>query len=224
MRPNTRQLVVMCLACLMACGDVLAQSSSVSSPNQAGRQALIAPASFPLSEKGTWDLGVWAREEFANSANGNIGDDYISMAGFRAGYVFAGPAGRGALRGTLEYFFDIIPVFVLTKPQVIYGGGASPLGLKWNFVNSRIHPYLEMSLGGILSTRNVPQGNTSNFNFTVNASGGAAIFANARHALMANVGFWHLSNAHMGHTNPSLNALEVGIEYHTFLSKRHSSP
>jgi hypothetical protein len=207
----------------LASGCVRAQSRAAASAAQGADgvpTAVSTPsnpnASYPLTAIGTWDLSVWAKQEFANSANGDIGDAYVSMAGFRAGYVFGGPAGRGASRGTMEYFFDVIPVFVLTKPQVTYGGGISPIGLKWNFTNGRRHPYLDVSLGGILSTRNVPPGNTSNLNFTVSAGGGAAIFSRERKALTANVGFWHLSNAHIGRENPSLNALEIGIEYHWF--------
>jgi hypothetical protein len=153
-----------------------------------------------------------------NSANGDVGDAYVSMAGFRTGYVLARLAESGPLRGTLEYFFDVIPVFVLTKPQVTYGGGFSPVGLKWNF-DRRRQPYMEFSGGGIFSTRNVPPGNTSSLNFTVAAAGGITIARHQRSALTANVGFWHLSNAHMGLYNPSLNALTFGIEYHWFRAR-----
>jgi hypothetical protein len=174
-----------------------------------------AGAISPLNETGTWDLSVWVNEAIGNSAYGDVGDGLVSMAGFRTGYVFARPAIHGPMRGTLEYFFVGIPVFVLTKPQAIYGGGISPVGLKWNFENRR-QPYLQISLGGILSTRNVPPGDTSNLNFTVSADGGMAIARHENRAITANVGFWHLSNAHMGRTNPSLNALTFGIEYHWY--------
>jgi len=213
---------------LLASGSTLAQSASPPAPDSAvlriENPAVVStasspPAAFPLSEKGTWDLSVWAREAIGKSAYGNFGDAFVSMAGFRTGYVVAGPAGRGRLRGTLEYFFDVIPVFVLTKPKVIYGGGFSPVGLQWNFVNSRCHPYLEVNVGGIVSTHDVPPGNTSSLNFTANGSAGAAIFADAQHALTANVGYWHLSNARLGRYNPSLNTLEIEIEYHWLRAK-----
>jgi len=171
------------------------------------------PVSAPLSKVGTWDFSVWGRQAVGNSAYGDVGDVYVSMAGFRTGYVFARPAQNGALRGTLEYFFDIIPVFVLTKPQVIYGGGLSPVGFKWNF-SRRYQPYVGLSLGGILSTRDVPPGNTSSLNFTVTAEGGFTILSRPGHALTASVGYWHFSNADTGATNPSLNAFTFGMEYH----------
>jgi hypothetical protein len=141
------------------------------------------------------------------------------MAGFRTGYVFARPDLHRRLRGTIEYFFDVIPVFVLTKPKDIYGGGFSPIGFKWNFIGGRRHPYLETSVGGMLSTRNVPPGDTSNFNFTVTVRGGVALVSRPQNSLTANVGFWHFSNAHMGDTNPSLNSFTFGVEYHWFKVK-----
>lgn len=172
----------------------------------------------PLNHTGTWDLSVWVREAVGNSANGDIGDAYVSMAGFSAGYVFAQPVKSGPMRSSLEYYFDIMPVFVLTKPQLIYGAGLSPVGFKWNFA-ARRQPYLDFSLGGVLGTRDVPAAKSSNLNFTVAADGGATIVRRPRSALTANVGFWHLSNAHMGLTNPSLNALQFGVAYHWYHSR-----
>src|SRR5215472_10118505 len=46
---------------------------------------------YPLSRSGTWDLSVWASQAIGNSAYGDVGDGYVSMAGFRTGYVFARP-------------------------------------------------------------------------------------------------------------------------------------
>lgn len=77
-----------------------------------------------------------------------------------------------------------------------------------------------MSLGGILSTRNVPPGDTSSVNFTVSADGGLTVARRENHAITANVGFWHFSNAHMGNTNPSLNAIEFAIEHHWYKAKK----
>ena len=173
----------------------------------------------PLGTHGTWDLSVWAREAIGNSANGDVGDEYVSLAGFRTGYVLNHPAETGRWRSSLEYFFDVIPVFVLTKPKVIYGGGFAPIGLKWNFLASRRHPYFAMSGGGVFSTRNVPVGNTDNFNFTASVEGGMTIVSDRRHALTGNIGFFHFSNALMGSTNPSFNGLTFGIGYHWYKPK-----
>lgn len=224
-----RAIIASLFLCI-ATGCLLAQATPASSPDPSTtpdsngahptvRSTADSSVLFPSSKPGTWDFSVWASQAVGNSAYGDVGDEYVSMAGFRTGYVFARPVENGAFRGTLEYFFDVIPVFVLTKPKVIYGGGFSPIGFKWNFIGGRRHPFVETSVGGIFSTRNVPPGDTSNFNFTVTVRGGLALVSRPRNAVTASAGFWHLSNAHMGDTNPSLNAFTFGVEYHWFKVK-----
>ena len=211
--------------CLAGQTDPGPSTTVASRENKENNDSPPAPAyrdpslEVPLSTRGTWDLSVWAREAIGNSANGDVGDEYVSMAGIRTGYVLGQPVENGRWRGSLEYFFDVIPVFVLTKPKVVYGGGLAPIGLKWNFLGNRRRPYFAMSGGGIFTTRNVPVGNTDNFNFTISAEGGMTIAGNSRHALVGNVGFFHLSNALMGATNPSFNGLSFGIEYHWFKTR-----
>jgi hypothetical protein len=62
---------------------------------------------------------------------------------------------------------------VLTKLSVAYGAGIAPLGRKWNFLGSPPRrPYGELVLGGVLSTSNLPPGDTLNINFTLNSGGG----------------------------------------------------
>jgi hypothetical protein len=45
-----------------------------------------------------------------------------------------GPSGSGWIRGSLEYGFDIIPLFVASRPEVVWGGGFDPIVLKWNSI------------------------------------------------------------------------------------------
>src|SRR5215467_6462121 len=101
--------------------DSAAFQSSAPSPQSTAHPTTLPPE-YPASEVGTWELSVWVSEAVGNSAYGDVGDIYVSTTGFRTGYVFMRPELRGRLRGTAEYFFDVIPVFVLTKPKVIYGG------------------------------------------------------------------------------------------------------
>jgi len=176
------------------------------------------PAATPLAHVGAWEFSLWSREAIGNSAYGDVGDAYMSVAGFRTGYVFARPVIHDRVRGSVEYFFDIVPVFVLTKPGVVYGGGLSPVGFKWNFLNRR-QSYVAFSGGGIFSKRNLPPGNTSSFNFTISADAGLSLWSNARQSLGAGAGFWHLSNATLGGSNPSLNCVQFFVEYHWYKPK-----
>jgi len=190
--------------------DYFSQTNSDSAAN--------ASHEAPSGRAGKWDLSVWTTEAIGNSAYGDVGDAYASMAGFRSEYVLASRTENGPIRGSLAYFFDVIPVFVLTKPQVTYGGGLSPIGVKWIFA-ARHQPFLEFSGGGVLTTPNVPPGRTSKLNFTVSAGAGMTVLRRPRGKLTASVGFWHLSNAHMGLTNHSLNALQFGVAYHWHKTK-----
>ena len=120
-----------------------------------------------MVRKGAWEIGAWGAAGSGAELGGPLGAAQLSMVGVRLGRVVLGPAGEERKPGTLEYTFDAIPVFIPTRPQVVYGGSFAPLGLKWNFDgNRRMHPYIEMSGGTVFTTRNIPPGRTDSFNFT----------------------------------------------------------
>jgi hypothetical protein len=167
-----------------------------------------------LARNGAWEIGVWGAAGSGAELGGALGAAQISMAGIRLGRVVLGPIGEGKKRGTLEYTFDAIPVFVTTRPQVVYGGSFAPLGLKWNFDgNRRMHPYIEMSGGTVFTTQNVPPGRTANFNFTATAGPGVMIYTRPGQAITIALRYWHLSNAALGRANPSFNTVQVMLGY-----------
>lgn len=177
--------------------------------------SLAQEIQHPLSQAGTWDLSLWSSEAVGRSAGSSFGDYRISMAGFRVGRVLHGPLGPGPLGGSLEYTFEIMPVFVATQPHVARGGGVSPLGLRWNLRGSQhLQPYFELNGGGVFTTRNIPRGDTSSFNFTADAGTGVTIYRNSHQAISLGLRFWHLSNAQTGNRNPGVNALEFVVSYH----------
>jgi len=169
----------------------------------------------PLSQTGTWDLSLWSSEAVGTSAGSSFGNYLISMGGLRIGRVLHGPVGPGPLRGSLEYTFEITPVFIATQPNGAHGGGFSPLGFRWNLRGSqRFQPYFELNGGGMFTTRNIPRGDTSSLNFTADAGTGVTIYRNAHRAVGLGLRFWHLSDAQMGNRNPGVNALEFIVSYH----------
>ena len=150
----------------------------------------------------------------------NGGTDLISTTAFRYGLVLTDPFGRGGLRGTLEYTLDWLPAIVLTKPKAVYGAGVAPIGFRWNFLGKpQLHPYGELVLGGVLSTSNIPPGNTLNINFTINSGLGLKVFAHGNQMLTAGLDYYHLSNGYLGATNPGLNGIAVIVEYHWLRAK-----
>lgn len=163
---------------------------------------------------GTWDFGVW--NGGGAGIYGATGGTRLYSAGFRVGRVITDLHGKGWLRGNLEYGFDLVPVYLfrLNQHDTVYGGGVNPLALVWN-VNPRkkFVPFVETTVGGIISTSAVPRG-TSNFNFDAQGGFGTRIFVNSSATTEVAVKFLHISNAHMASQNPGFNQIYVTVSYH----------
>ena len=182
-------------------------------PAEAAAQSLP----HPISRNGTWDIGVWIGEAIGREDSGSFAEAQISMAALRVGKVIAGPSGHGWIRGTLEYGFDLIPVFVTTGTQTVYGGGFDPIVLKWTMTGTRrFQPFFEAAGGGVFTTSNVPPGDTSTFNFIPKLGGGVYIYTADDRAMTLGLRYWHLSNANLGNKNPAFNGIQLTIGYHWF--------
>jgi hypothetical protein len=99
-----------------------------------------------------------------------------------------------------------MPVYyVYSEGKKIYGGNFTPIILKWNFTaNHRIVPYILLEGGGLVSSSNVPPGDTSDFNFDAGGSFGIHIFTRHKQALTLETRWVHISNADLGTYNPQL--------------------
>lgn len=130
---------------------------------------------------------------------------------------------------SLEYTFDFIPVAIVTenpkieslpetkpvgnrdyiiiKNESVYGLGFAPIGLKFNFLQSRrARFFLNASGGMLLFTENVPHPHARKRNFTFDLGGGVQIFASSHWALTFGYKLHHLSNANTADANPGLDA------------------
>lgn len=137
------------------------------------------------------------------------------MAGFHVGRVVYEYARPGMGKRTLEYTFEAQPFFLVTRRQSAFGGGFSPVGVRWNFVpRGRYRPYVEFNGGAMFTQKNVPPGDTSNFNFTVAAGPGVMIALPHNEALSIALRYWHLSNANLANSNPQFNTIQIVVGYH----------
>ena len=84
--------------------------------------ALADAGRHPLSQPGTWDIAISLGQVVAKE-HGSPAGSHVSTAGLQVGRVILGPSGQGWIRGTLEYGFELIPVFATTKPEAVHGGG-----------------------------------------------------------------------------------------------------
>ncbi|HTC93389.1 MAG TPA: acyloxyacyl hydrolase [Terriglobales bacterium] len=163
---------------------------------------------------GTWDFGL------GNGAGVGIysatQSTRLYSAGFRVGRVITDLHGKGWLRGSLEYGFDLVPVYLfrLDRHDTVYGGGVNPVALVWNMApRKKFAPFMETAVGGIFSTTEVPRG-ASNFNFNAQGGFGTRIFMNPDTTTEVAVKFLHISNAHMASNNPGFNQIYVTVSYH----------
>ena len=165
-----------------------------------------------------WDFSVWMAAATGEETTNSFAEVQILSGGVFVGKTLTGEIGSGWRRGSLEYGFDVIPLFVHFTPEKIHGGGFEPLILRWNsgLRAGRIAPYLELAGGGVATNTNLPAGRTSNFNFTARGGGGIEISTAKRQSLDIACRWWHISNANLGVQNPEFNGIQVSLAYHRF--------
>ena len=160
-------------------------------------------------EDGGAELQVWSGG--GPSVPGGRSHTGVWNAGLRYGWILTRPHGPGFLKGRFEYVLDATPVFVLwQKYNTAYGGGFSPLGLKWDFATrGRAAPYLELNGGTLFTNKDVPPG-TSGVNFTSAAAFGVHLFGD-KYAWSLEARYMHISNAGLTTPNPGINTVQVRL-------------
>jgi lipid A 3-O-deacylase len=190
------------------CVSVLVVSFFIGgSPVFAQSDSVPAPAHVGASEWEAW-------------TGGGVGLGHSYPVGFysiggRFGLVLTKQHGPGFLRGNFEYAAELMPVFLVFDKGTRYGAVISPVNFKWNFTKSRkIVPFGEAEGGLVLTTRDIPPGNTSTINFQTGLAGGVQIFRRPTRSISTSVHFLHISNASIGLHNPSYNiTMRVRIGY-----------
>src|SRR5271166_1408301 len=174
----------------------------------------------PTQVKGTKDTEIWAGGVVAQHDGSTTFNSEYFMAGGRFGRILTVPHGPGWLRGTLQWSFDVIPVFVATNLQSAYGAEIDPIVLRWNFGSSkRTATYFEMAGGIVYTNEKIPPGDTSRFNVVPSCGFGWQFFRHAQRSVDLGVHAWHFSNAWTAPRNPSSNGILITIGYHWFAPK-----
>ena len=184
---------------------------AVGAAAQTGSSQNLPSASL---KKGTWDLGIWTGG--GTALTGSSSETRAWNAGVRIGRVLTGEHGSGRMRGNLEWAADIIPAYVIFQNKTVYGGGFSPLLLKWNFTSGRkIAPFIETGGGVLFTSSEVPPG-TSTTNFTPQVGFGMHIFTREKRAFTFTGKYVHISNAGLSTPNPGINTIQFTVGYHWF--------
>jgi hypothetical protein len=144
-------------------------------------------------------------------SNGVTQGNSMWDVGFRYGWILTDARGRGILRGRFEYAVDALPVVMVFQPGGrAYGFGFDPWIMKWNFeTHRRISPYIELGGGGLISTREIPVGE-SRFNFTPTGAIGVNILRGKYH-WSVDFRYLHISDAELTKFNPGTDTFGLRI-------------
>ena len=128
--------------------------------------------------------------------------------------MLTGELGTGRMRGTFELAADIMPVyevrqslFYTSGPQEwVYSFATNPVVLKYNFTGgNKVVPYIAAEGGLLLSSKEIPPGDTSRVNFMPGGAFGLYILRSHCQAVDLSVHFTHISNASLADHNPGIN-------------------
>ena len=165
-------------------------------------------------KKGATEVGVWGG---GGTGLGHETSFQFANAGMRMGRVLTAQHGAGFLRGNFEYVVDFSPLYLIFQDrtpvsrQTVYGGAISPFIVKWNFTSGkRLVPFVAAEGTAILTTKDVPAGDTSIINFGSGIASGLQIVRGDHHAVTFSGHLLHISNASIGNHNPSVN---IGLQF-----------
>jgi lipid A 3-O-deacylase PagL len=182
--------------------------------------AETSPVAGYALAKGTNEFGLWAGgSPDSTRIFGDTEDRKLVLFGLRYGRILAAWDWV-----SLEYTLDIFPAAVVFEPDrvrrgnsTIYGAGLSPLGLKVNFGQSWIQPFVAASVGFLYFEDDIPVPDSSRFNFTPEFGLGLQFFLTPKQALTLGYKLHHMSNADTSRNNPGMDShvIYVGFSFFT---------
>lgn len=181
-------------------------------------QTTTAPAADDrVPERGhEWQIWAGGGGDPIGTPNITLGNG-IWNVGARYGWILTDPHGPGILRGRFEYAVEAMPILYVYQPGgKAYGVGFSPWIMKWNMEpHRRIAPYIELGGGAVVTTRQVPRGE-SNFNFTPSGAIGVNILRGKYHWSI-DFRYFHISDAQLTEFNPGTDTFGVRIGFGEFV-------
>ncbi|HEX3146044.1 MAG TPA: acyloxyacyl hydrolase [Pyrinomonadaceae bacterium] len=196
------------------------KSSSASAPSQSTSEGI---------QKRDNEWGVWSGISFdAPILIGKTPSARYGNIGLRYGRVLA-----ASKSGAFEWTIDAIPLAILSNERLfvvsssplvigstrksVYGAGAAPIGLKFNFRrNRRVQPFGQATGGFLYFAQQVPVTNASQFNFTFDFSGGIQVVNSKRRSFTVGYKYHHISNGNTGTFNPGVDVQMVFAGFSIF--------
>jgi hypothetical protein len=214
---------------------LLAFASAVSAQTNASSTSSVSlGASQSLTEgiqKRDNEWGIWGGISFDSpTLIGTTPNARFGNVGLRYGRVLA-----ASKTVAFEWTIDAIPLAIFSARRdtslffpppgfnlsdlhkSVYGAGAAPIGLKFNFRrNRRVQPFGHATGGFLYFSEQVPIPGSSQFNFTFDFSGGVQIVNSNRRSFTIGYKFQHISNANTGFFNPGVDVQMVFAGFSVF--------
>src|SRR6266516_262983 len=209
---------------------VQARAKEEPAPSDKSTIALDQFASEGIQKR--WnEFGVWGGISFdAPTLIGKTGDARFGDVGLRYGRVLA--ASKSV---AFEWTIDAIPLAILSTRRFavapdgtggfivtqfrksVYGFGASPIGLKFNFRRQqRVQPFASANGGFLYFTEDVPAAGAARFNFTFDFNGGVQIVNSSRRAFTLGYKYQHISNGYRSSINPGVDVQMIYAGFSIF--------
>ncbi len=210
----------------LSVGALAQQLDAASSSNSAGG----TQSSSEGIQKRWNEFGVWGSISFDSpTLIGKTPDARFGNIGLRYGRVL-----KTSKTVAFEWTIDAIPVAILSNSRFVivpsgsgfiftqtrksvYGWGAAPIGLKFNFRrNRRVQPFGQATGGFLYFNEPVPVAGAARFNFTFDFSGGVQIVNSKRRAFTIGYKYQHISNANRASFNPGVDVQMIFAGFSVF--------
>src|SRR5262245_53226842 len=217
---------------VLATAIVVGQLFLISFASNASGQTSSSSSSIPSTSEGIqkhWnEWGIWGGISFDSpTLIGKTPDAKFGNIGLRYGRVLL--ASKGV---AFEWTIDAIPLALISNERLIrtsspsvftvdrktfYGWGIAPIGLKFNFRrNRRVQPFGQATGGFLYFSDQVPNINTSQFNFTFDFSGGVQVVDSNRRSFTIGYKYEHISNGYTGTYNPGVDLQMIFAGFSVF--------
>ena len=216
------------LVLLLAYAPAVSAQTNATSTSSISSGASQSPTEGIQKRDNEW--GIWGGISFDSpTLIGTTPNARLGNVGLRYGRVLA-----ASKTVAFEWTIDAIPLTIFSQDKVVaiatptgfaitkerksvYGWGAAPIGLKFNFRrNRRVQPFGQATGGFLYFTEQVPTANTSQFNFTFDFSGGIQIVNSNRRSFTVGYKYHHISNGNTGTFNPGVDVQMIFAGFSIF--------
>ena len=217
MTPPRRLIIDLAILLMLLACTSKSPAQESEGPLPVMSSATSAQSSGEGIQKRDNEWGVWGGISFdAPTLFGTTPSARFGNIGLRYGRVL-----KTSKTVALEWTIDLVPLAILSNDRfvfvpgtgyignrkTVYGAGAAPIGLKFNFRRSaRVQPFGQATGGFLYFSQQVPVAGASQFNFTFDFSGGVQVINHNRHSFTIGYKFQHISNGSTAPFNPGVDA------------------